>query len=120
MAQRTGRAFIYIDGTLQETMKGATLDAIIGLEREAVVGSQVYGYSEDAKAATLNCSFAHGPGISMEAIGAITDSAITFQTDSGVIFNLEGAFYASGKLDVDGHKVDCVFMAPICQEQLPS
>lgn len=118
MAQRTGRAFIYIDGTLQETMKGATLDGIIGLERDDVTGSAVYGFAEEAKAATLTCSFAHGPDLSVEAIGAITDDAITFQCDSGPIFNLEGAFYCSSKLDVDGHKLDVVFKAPICEEQL--
>jgi hypothetical protein len=119
MAQRTGRAFIYIDGALQETMKGAMLDDAAGIARDAVIGSQVYGSYDEARAPKLTCSFAHGPDLSLQALADITDSSIMFQCDSGPIFVMEGAFFCNGKLDVDGHKVDCEFQALHCEEQLP-
>jgi hypothetical protein len=95
------------------------LEDITGLYRDAVIGSQVYGFSEEARAAKLTCSFAHGPDVSIQQLGQITDSSIMFQCDSGPIFVMEGAFFCNAKLDVDGHKVDCEFQALHCEEQLP-
>lgn len=111
MSQRTGKAYIYINGVLQETMKGSKLDGLGGIIRDVVKGSQVYGYAEEATEVTLTCSFAHGPDISAEAINALTDDVIMFETDSGVIFTLMDAFNTKVSLDVDGRKLDCEFKA---------
>jgi hypothetical protein len=111
MAARTGKAYIYINGVLQETMKGAKLDGLGGNTRDVVKGSQIYGYSEEAVEVTLACGFAHGPDISAAAINAITDAVIMFETDTGVIFTLIDAFNTKVGIDVDGHKLDCEFKA---------
>jgi hypothetical protein len=117
MAQRTGKAYIYVNGVLQETMKGSKLEGLGGITRDVVKGSQIYGYAEEAVEVTLSCSFAHGPGISAEAINAITDAVILYETDSGVLFTLLDCFNSKPpSLDVDGHKLDCEFKAVVATE----
>ncbi|HEY1505758.1 MAG TPA: phage tail tube protein [Stellaceae bacterium] len=116
MAARTGKAYIYINGVLQEAMAGAKLDGVGGSTRELVKGTQRYGYSEEVSDIKLTCSFAHGPGISVEALNAITDGVVQFECDSGPIFTLTDAFNMTADLDVAGHKVDCTFGAMDSQE----
>lgn len=107
MAARTGRAYIYINGVLQESMPGAKLEGVDDTKRETVIGSQRYGYTEETSDGVLTVSFAHGPGISVKALNAVTDAVIQFECDSGPIFTLIDAFNKSAALN--GKNVDCVF-----------
>lgn len=104
--QRTGKAFIYIDGTLYESLDGATLNDPAGVTRNPVIGDAgVYGYSETVVMPTLNATFAHGSGISSAAIAALTDDTIQFKCDSGVSFIMRNAFYQDGmKVQVNNGK----------------
>jgi hypothetical protein len=115
---RTGKAFIKIDGVLFETMNGATLTNPMGVERDAVVGTDVFGYSEKAVVPTITGKFAHGAGISLTDLASIVDSTITFECDSGPVFVLRNAWYANGMTLTGGSaELDVTFQGKKCEEQ---
>ncbi|HVJ53451.1 MAG TPA: phage tail tube protein [Aliidongia sp.] len=117
--QRTGRAFVRANGTLYETLDGAKLSNIAGIERSAVTGAAVFGFTEKTAIPTIDCDFAHGPGVSVATLIAMTDVTITFECDSGVTFVLGDAWCSKGgDLAADGSaKLTVQFMALTCQEQ---
>jgi|SRR5665213_107973 len=105
--KRTGLAFIEIDGNVYESMKDSSLDDVMGIEATAVVGVQVYGYSDEPKATVLNAKFVIGNGITSDDIKNITDSEGQFICDTGENYLLTGLFRMSAKLDPAGHVLDC-------------
>jgi hypothetical protein len=119
MAQYTGRAYIRADGTLYETLAGAKLTNPFGIERQAVVGADVFGFTEKVVVPTVDCDFAHGPGVSIGVLGAMTDVTVTFECDSGVVFVLSNAWCAkAGDLTADENaKLTVQFQAKSCTEQ---
>ena len=94
--QRTGKVYIQIDGVSMESMDGAKLTNYEGNERDAVSGTDVFGYLEKVAVPTIAAEFAHGPLIIMDAIAAITNSTITFQCDSGPTYALLNAWKSKG------------------------
>jgi hypothetical protein len=74
---RTGRAFVTVDGVLYETMLGATIEGVGGIDRKPVIGAEVFGFAAEAKAPTITCKFAHSSGVSLEKLDAIVDCTFT-------------------------------------------
>lgn len=117
--QRTGKVYIKINGNLYESMPGAKLTDPMGIERPEVVGTDVFGFTETAKVPTISCEFAHGSGLSLQAVAACVNETITFECDSGPTFILRNAWYASGMELTGGEgKVAAVFKGKKCEEQL--
>ncbi len=117
--QRTGKVYIKINGMLYESMPGAKLTDPMGVTREDVVGTDVFGYAEKAVAPSIGCEFAHGSGLSLQALAACVNETITFECDSGPTFILRNAWYASGMELTGGEgKVACTFKGKQCEEQL--
>ena len=99
--QRTGKVFLFVDGSYCESDGGAKISGFAP-KREAVIGDQVHGYKETPVAGQIDCTFIHGNnGISLAAMATVTNSSITFQTDSGAIYVLNNA-WASEVKELDG------------------
>lgn len=115
--QRTGKVYISIDGLVQESMDGAKLTGAEGSERDAVTGTSVFGFMEKTVVPTIDCEFAHGNGISIMALNAITNSTITFACDSGPIFLLNNA-WKSKAIELTGGqgKLAAQFQGKTCTE----
>jgi hypothetical protein len=92
--QRTGRAYIYINGTLYESGDDAKLSNYLGIEREAVVGAEVYGFSEKPVAPTIVCSLIHGGGLRLTDLKKLTDVTVTFRCDTGEVYVLKNGWVA--------------------------
>lgn len=117
--QRTGKAFVLINGVQQETMDGATLSDPGGISRAVSKGNAVFGYTEQIEVPTLECEFAHGTGVSTQALVALTNETIIFRCDSGVDFVLTNAWYANGmkvKVQSGQGTVPAVFQCKKCNE----
>jgi hypothetical protein len=98
--QRTGKAWIYINGTLYETASGAKLKSFLGLSREAVTGAEVYGYTEKTVAPGIDGELIHGGTLRLEDLRNVTDATITFKCDTGVTYVLRNAWVKEvGDLD---------------------
>jgi hypothetical protein len=122
--QRTGRAFIYVNGALYESMDGAKLTDPMGVTRDAlIIAGGVAGYTETDVVPKISATFADGQGLSLQAIAALVNETITFKTDSGKSYVLRNAFYMSGmELNVSGGKgaVAVVFGGKKCDELIGS
>jgi hypothetical protein len=92
--QRTGRVFINLGGTLVESLDGAKLSNFQGLERDAVTGSDIFGYKEKVVVPTIEGEIAHGAGISTTDLMSLTDDTATFECDSGPVFILSNGWMA--------------------------
>ncbi len=115
--QRTGKVYIKINGMLYESMSGAKLTDPMGVTRDAVVGADVFGFSEKAAVPTIACEFAHGAGLSLQALAACVNETLTFECDSGPTFIVRNAWYASGmELTGGDGKVACTFAGKKCEE----
>lgn len=116
--QRTGRAFVKVNGNLFETMDGAKLMNIPGFERKPVVGTDVFGFTEGAAAPEIQAEFAHGSGLSVTDLYAIVDGTITFECDSGPVFILRNAWTAKVSDLTGGQgKLGVTFNGKKCEEQ---
>ncbi len=90
--QKMGRAFIKMDGSMLETLPGATLK-IGGFARNTVVGSNaVLGYSESPEAAELECQISLGAGIALEDFRQAKAVTITFEADTGQTYIMSEAW----------------------------
>lgn len=117
--QRTGKAYVKVNGQIYETMAGAKLSNIPGNEREAVVGTDVFGYAEKAVVPTVECEFAHSSSLSVQTLWNFTDATVTFECDSGPVFILRNGWTAK-VTDLTGGKgtLAVTFNAKKCEEQL--
>lgn len=108
-----GRAYLRVNGKRLPTKQGASLNPG-GVQRPALVGSEVYGYTETPEAASLSCTIPNGPGVSLMSIRAMTDVTIEFECDTGPTFLLANAWASSiptltaeGDIAVTFTAVDC-------------
>ena len=83
MAQVTGIAKVYVDGTLTRSKEGAKL-ITGGKERTAVVGHSLYGYTEKVAPAEVECTIAHMSDTDIIAMNDWVDATIKFETDTGL------------------------------------
>ncbi|HEV2675277.1 MAG TPA: phage tail tube protein [Aliidongia sp.] len=118
--QLLGKAYIRVDGTLYDTLSGASISNITGITRDAVVGSRVLGFTEKVAVPTIDCDMPHNPTTSVLALGSVTDATITFECDNGTVYVLNDAWCSNpGKPTADGGKLAGVqFMAITADEQL--
>jgi len=115
MSQVTGRATITV-GTLgpQRSKNGATLD-FGGVKRNPVTDDQgLAGYSEESVEATIDASFTHTAGMSVQAFADIKDENINFEVDSGGVWMLQHAFIIEPP-SLSGGELKCKF-AGVCKE----
>jgi hypothetical protein len=119
MAQVTGRCYVKVNGQVLRTKEGAKLDNIGGVTREAVTGNEVYGFTEKVAAPSIECTLIDVGGFSLKDIHAITDTTVTFETDTGKVYILSHAWCESAlSLTAGGGEVDCKFTGISCTEQL--
>jgi hypothetical protein len=110
--QRTGKAFIRLDGVLYETLKGAKL-TIGGVNRPDVTGSAVFGYREEVVPAELEASFAHGGPANVATIQAMAGVTITVECDTGEVYVMGNAWNSENpKVDFFEGKIDAKFKSP--------
>jgi hypothetical protein len=112
--QLLGKAYVRVDGTLYETLSGAKISNVTGIERDGVTGTSVLGFVEKVVIPTLDCDMPATSDLSVEDLGAITDSTITFECDNGPVYILSNAWNAkAGTPTADGSgKIEGVqFMA---------
>lgn len=87
----TGVAIIKVDGVSVRTKNGAKL-SLGGVRREAVYADgRLIGFSEEPVASDLTATLAHTALSDPDALNALSDSTILFETDSGVIYAINGA-----------------------------
>ena len=115
--QVTGLVYIYVDGKLLKSKEGAKLTNITGVSRAAVTGHRVYGFSQKVEVPTVECKLADTADLSLAELGAISDSTVTFETDTGKRYILRNA-WCSNAIDLTGGEgdVDVTFMAMACEE----
>ena len=89
--QVTGRVYIKVDGALLRSKDGAKL-MFGGVEREAVVGNMVHGYTEKVSAPTVECTISHMGDTSLKSLAALTNSTLTFETDTGKSYVVRNAW----------------------------
>lgn len=115
MSQVTGRVRIVIDGVRYRSKEGASLDTG-GIAREAAMSdSGVDGYSEKYTTPKVDFSINHTADISLEALQAITNSTLLFQTDTGRVYTLRGAWCAEPP-KLSKNEVSLSFQATECIE----
>lgn len=115
--QVLGRASIKVDGQLLQSHPGAMLD-IGGVTRTSVVGNEVHGYSEAAKQSRLECEISYTGETSLAELARISDAVITFETDTGQIYVIGGAWIVDPPTVTDGSdgRVPLVFEGPPAEE----
>lgn len=82
MAKITGIVKITVNGTLQQSKEGASLD-LGGYEREMVTGHSVYGFKEKLMPAVITFTIAHGAATKLTDLKDITSATVRFECDSG-------------------------------------
>ena len=116
--QITGRAFIKSNGTLLRSMAGAKL-RLGNIERSTVkADTGVVGYTEAPGEPGVDCTLSHAADTSMEALAAIKDASITFETDTGKTYILRNAWLANG-LELTANEngdLPLVFNGLTCEE----
>lgn len=92
MAKVHGRAFITVGGVRYNTKEGATLKTG-GVMREPVVGDGgVAGAQEKIEAPQIDCTIIATQDVSIEAIQAISDANISFDSDNGKSYVMTNSF----------------------------
>lgn len=91
----TGVAIIKANGVSMRSKGGAKL-GLGGLERTAeYADGQLIGSSAKPIAADLTATLTHTNQSDLDALNLIEDDTITFETDSGVTYIINGAFIVS-------------------------
>lgn len=113
--QVTGRVFVAVNGKRLRSKEGAKLK-FGGVEREAVMGDTgVLGYSEKTSAPEVECTIAHMADTSLKELTDFADGSVQFETDTGKVFQLSGAWCAGG-LELDKGEVKVKFQGMNCEE----
>lgn len=114
MSQITGRAFVSLNGQRIRSKEGATLNTG-GVRREpAVSDAGVDGYSEGIAVPGVQCKINHTAQTDLKAIQDFRDGTLIFETDTGKVFTLKGAWCASpptlskGDVDLSFEAMECV------------
>lgn len=93
MSKITGRVFVKLNGALQRSKPGAVLDPG-GFARTAVIGHEVYGYSEEPRQSRVEFTLAHSRETDILALRDLTDALVEFETDTGRKYVIGGAWVA--------------------------
>lgn len=113
--QVTGRAFISLNGVRLRSQPGATLNPG-GFNRETKIGDvQIDGYSESIAAPSVECTIHHKADTSLTELANMRDVPLTFETDTGKVFLLRGAWCANPPSLSSGN-VPLRFEALSCEE----
>ena len=102
MARVTGVFDVHVGGALLRTMQGATVSGIGGIQRQAVVGHQPWGYAQVPVAPGLEAKVAHTADLDVAALAAVDDDTVTVSTDTGRTFILRHAFHTEAPSLTDG------------------
>lgn len=114
-----GIAKIKANGKLFPSLPGASLQ-VGGKTRTTSAGYEVYGFSEQVTAATVQCTLAARNDLSIREINDMTDVQIRFECDSGQVYVVESAWSAAPPTITDnGQGVQCQFDGPPAREELP-
>lgn len=115
--QVTGIVQVSVNGALQRSEVGATLD-FGGKERSPAVGYRVYGFYENLKPSTLHFTLFHMSSTDLVALKDLVGATASFICDSGPVFTITNAFVAKcitlkggdGKVEVEmvGDPIDSV------------
>lgn len=79
----TGRVFVKINGSLQRSKAGASLD-VGGFTRTSVMTHEVLGYTEEPKPSRCEFTLAHVADTDLIALRDLVDAEIEFECDTGV------------------------------------
>ncbi|MBV5272503.1 MAG: phage tail tube protein [Lamprocystis purpurea] len=93
--QTSGRFWVYVNGTLLRAKTGITVAGIGGTSRKAVVGAQVWGFSEETVAPSVEGTLADTADLSLIALNQITDATVTVELDTGKTYVLRHAWCES-------------------------
>lgn len=115
MAQISGRVFITLGGIGRlRSKEGAKLN-MGGIEREAVMSdSGVDGFTEKFTHPQVDFKISHTSDVKLTDLQAVKDTTLTFETDSGRIYTVKGAFCAKppelekGEVSLVFHGVECL------------
>jgi hypothetical protein len=91
MAQVTGIVKIHVNGALQRSKEGATLN-MGGMERAAQTGHSVYGYSEKLVPASVSFNLAHTADTDLIELNGMVGAEVRFECDTGVTYLITNAF----------------------------
>ncbi len=92
--QIAGKVFLTINGQRLRSKEGASLE-MGGIEREAVISdSGVDGFMEKFTAPKVDCKISLTPDIKLEDLQAFKDGTLVFETDTGRVYTLTGAWCA--------------------------
>lgn len=92
MSAIAGIAYLKADGE-QYDLRGNLNISIGGVERETVTGQDgVHGYTEMPKPSFMEAELSDSGGLSLEAIGRITDATITAELINGKVYVLQQAW----------------------------
>lgn len=92
MAQITGRVTVKVNGEILLNKSGWTLH-LGGVNRNVVTGDGgVHGYAEETVAPQCSGNLSHTEALDLEALGAIADATVLFETDTGQAYVLRNAW----------------------------
>ena len=113
--QVTGRVFIALNGGRIRSKEGSSLD-IGGAKRDAAVSDAgVDGFSESIGVPRVECKISHTADTSLKALQDFKDGTLVFETDTGKVYTLTGAWCAQPPRMSKG-EIDLVFEAVECLE----
>ncbi|OYZ03501.1 MAG: hypothetical protein B7Y42_00550 [Polaromonas sp. 28-63-22] len=94
MTQIAGKVFVTINGQRLRSKEGASLETG-GIEREPVVSdSGVDGFMEKYTAPKVDCKVSLTNDVRLADLQAFRDGTLVFETDTGRVYTLTGAWNA--------------------------
>lgn len=114
MAQVTGKVYISMNGKRIRSKEGASLD-YGGIKRDAVMSDAgVDGFNEAFQAPKVECAVNHTPDVSLAEFAAFKDGTVLFETDTGSVYTVTGAFLtdppkmSKGEVTLSFSGVECL------------
>lgn len=112
--QIAGKVFLTVNGQRLRSKEGAKLE-MGGVEREAVISdSGVDGFMEKITAPKVDCKISLTPDIRLADLQAFKDGTLVFETDTGRVYTLTGAWNAKppslekGEVSLEYGAVECL------------
>ena len=113
--QLTGRVFIALNGQRIRSKEGARL-ALGGPKRDAAISDAgVDGFTEAIVQPRIECKVNHDVNMSLKSFQDFRDGTVVFETDTGKVFTVTGAWCAEPPSLMKG-EVDLVFEGVECLE----
>jgi Phage tail tube protein len=115
MGDITGRVFITVNGQRLRSREGASLETG-GIARTAAVSDAgVDGFTDAISVPTVDFELNHSANTRLEDIHSVVNGVLTFETDTGRIYTLNGATSTTPPKLVKG-VVTCQFQGKECIE----